>query len=391
MLTKIEKVLVLALVFLFPTQLALHFWPSWAFIYGIRVDYLAPAIYLTDILVVALLVFGVKEILKYKKYLIWLVVFSAVNIIFSTSPVISLFKWFKIFEFVSLSIYFAKRVGKSDWENIYIALLLSLILFSLIGVDQFLIGHTIGGAFYLLGERSFTLSTPGIALSSVFGHQVLRAYSTFPHPNALAGYLGASTVFLFVNGFFKNNRKRVLGLLIIISCFFLTFSLTAFLGVVVIFLLRKHSSKLFALIVIASLLLPIISTNLQSNIHFNKNVSERLDLAVISGKIISQHFWDGSGLNTFTIAMTNIKPAVTTSWLLQPVHNIFLLMLSEVGIFGLLLLTFYFSRMLKFLPLVFMFVLLTGFFDHYWLDSQQNLLLLSLVSATLTSRWKKQV
>ncbi|MDP2860696.1 MAG: hypothetical protein Q8N98_03190, partial [bacterium] len=37
-------------LFFLPTQLGRHFWPEWAIINGIRVDYLSPTIFLTDIL-----------------------------------------------------------------------------------------------------------------------------------------------------------------------------------------------------------------------------------------------------------------------------------------------------------------------------------------------------
>ena len=388
---RIERYLVLVLVFLFPTQLALHFWPSWSFIFGIRVDYLAPTLYLTDIFAVILIIFGFHEILEYKKYLSWLIIFSLINIIFSVSPSASLFKWLKILELASLVIYFANRVKSSDWKNIYQTLFLSLIFFSLIGIDQFFVGHTINGLLYLLGERSFSISTPGIALNSFFGRSLLRAYSTFPHPNVLAGYLGVSTIFLFLNGFFTANLKKIIGLVVITICFFLTFSLTALFAIAAISAIylfiknKKYLSRisicLLLIIIISSLFMPIVSERILSGISFDKNISERLTLSIISGKTISQNFWLGTGLNTFTISMTRIKPLITSSWLLQPVHNIFLLTLSEAGIFGLLLLILYFYKSIKVFPLIFIFILITGFFDHYWLDSQQNLLLLALISA----------
>ena len=53
-LDKVYHLLFQIFIFLLPTQLAYHFWPNWALVYGIRVDYLAPAVYLTDILVIAI-------------------------------------------------------------------------------------------------------------------------------------------------------------------------------------------------------------------------------------------------------------------------------------------------------------------------------------------------
>ena len=42
------------LLLLIPTQLGYHFWPDFAFVNGIRVDYLAPTIYLTDLLILGI-------------------------------------------------------------------------------------------------------------------------------------------------------------------------------------------------------------------------------------------------------------------------------------------------------------------------------------------------
>ncbi|MEK7497805.1 MAG: hypothetical protein AAB656_02715, partial [Patescibacteria group bacterium] len=57
------------LVILLPTQIALHIWPDWALVQGIRVDYLAPAIYLTDIIIVAL-VLNLKKVPRFFFYVL---------------------------------------------------------------------------------------------------------------------------------------------------------------------------------------------------------------------------------------------------------------------------------------------------------------------------------
>jgi hypothetical protein len=362
-----EKIILTVLVFLLPTQLAIHFWPSWAFVFGIRIDYLSPAIYLTDILTFLVLGLWIVQdkqtifnlIKKYKHVVVGLLLLILINSYFSVSIFPTLYKWLKILELISFGVYVNQRFKIVGKESILKTLFASIIFFSLIGIDQFITGHTIGGLLYWLGERSFTISTPGIALTNIFGQSSLRAYSTFPHPNALAGYLGASTIFLVANDFFKKNKKRLFGLLVITTCFLLTFSLTAFIAVVISFLLNKKSSAVLILIVLLSLLMPITSTRILSNTDFNKNISERLDLSILSGKIITQNFWTGTGVNTFIVEMTEIRPSQTSAWLLQPVHNIFLLVLSEVGIFGLLILVFYFFKSIKKFPYIFLFVILT--------------------------------
>jgi hypothetical protein len=386
-LQSIERAIVVLLLFLLPTQLAYHFWPSWAFVFGIRVDLLAPAIYLTDILVLALILLNLNVFKSFRKYFLLILVFAIVNIFYSFSPAESFYRWIKIIEILFLGIYFAKQQVLS-LSLIVKTLFFSLFTLSLIGILQFIKGGTIGGILYFLGERSFNLGTPGIALVSLNGTEFLRAYSIFSHPNSLAGFLGASVLFILLSGKLKKNPFNVLGMLIILTCFLLSFSVSAYLGIFLVFsfYLFSNNKKLFKwvilvflfLSVIGSLILPLMSPwILRAFPLIGQNISQRLDLAYLAGKTASQAFLVGEGLGTL----------IYYSRLLQPVHNIFLLVFSETGIVGLLFFCFLFYKTLVnqlktktlYLLLPLIFILFTGLFDHYWLTLQQNLLLVSIL------------
>jgi hypothetical protein len=402
---KKEKLLNCLLVFLLPTQLALHFWPPSAFVFGIRVDYLAPSIYLTDFLFTVLFVFWV--IREKRNFLLWvkknryyIAVFLALavlNICFSVSLIPSLYKWMKIAEMALFSYYVWARRDIFESQAIFTSLYFSIIFFSLIGIAQFLRGGTLGGIMYFLGERTFNLSTPGIALVSLAGEKFLRAYSTLPHPNSLAGFLVVGT--LFLSGiYFKNIKsKKSLGIVIILICLILTFSLSAFVAILICtglyLLIRKkmfiknHIPLIVLLFLLVSLLLPAISKDLlASGISFSDTIGQRLELALVSGKIISGRFWIGTGLNTFIIQEAKTTMVNSPLWLLQPVHNIYLLVMSEVGIAGTIILYFFLTKILKeafnrrigiFLAVI--FILTSGLFDHYWFTLQQNMLLAAFI------------
>jgi hypothetical protein len=65
-----SQTIFLTLLLLLPTQLGLHFWPQWASVFGMRVDYLSPTIYLTDIIIFLLAIIAAiekKEIFKKTK------------------------------------------------------------------------------------------------------------------------------------------------------------------------------------------------------------------------------------------------------------------------------------------------------------------------------------
>ena len=58
---KIEKILFSLLVVLLPAQIGKHFWPKEAFVRGIRIDYLSPTLFLTDLVIIALIIFWVLD------------------------------------------------------------------------------------------------------------------------------------------------------------------------------------------------------------------------------------------------------------------------------------------------------------------------------------------
>ncbi len=392
----LERYLVVLLLFLLPTQLAFHFWPSWAFVFGIRVDLLAPSLYLTDILVLALILLNLNILKIFRKYFLMILVLAVANSIFSTSAPESIYKWVKIAEFTFIGFYFAKQ-KMLKLSSIVRILFFSLVIFSLIGVFQFVRGGTIGGLLYFLGERSFNLGTPGIALVSLNGAEHLRAYSTFSHPNSLAGFLGGALLFILLSGKLKRNLFNFLGVSIILVCFLLSFSISAYLGIFLVFSFylfskNKHYFKWIVIIylllsIVGSLLSPLASPWVLKTFPLvGQNISQRLDLSYIAGGMVSQKFLMGEGLGTFIVNLPTFKGIFSYSWLLQPVHNIFLLVFSEVGIFGLLIFCFLIYKTLinqlksktLCLLLPFIFILFTGLFDHYTLTLQQNTLLFSV-------------
>ena len=403
---RLEKFFNHLLVFLLPTQLALHFWPPTAFVFGIRVDYLAPTLYLTDVLFLTLFMVWVRGnykslfsfIERNKVFLFLLVVLAVVNITFSTSVFPSVYKWVKIGELVIFYFYLKARKDIFNSKVMLSTLYYSLIFFSFIGISQFILGRTLGGPLYLLGERNFSASKPGIALVDLFDRIYMRAYSTFSHPNSFAGYIGLGLIPLLLTYSKKEIVKRSLGIGIICLAFLLTFSLSAFIGVtlcaVLIFFIRKNLfDRRFlvfvpSLFLLVSLTLPFISSIILNNkIDLPQNISQRVYLSSVAGSIISQKFLTGIGLNTFVIKEPQTKVLSAYKWILQPVHNIFLLIFSEVGIFGLILVyllmvkqnreALLLNNKIFYLGLI--FILVTGLTDHYWFTLQQNMLLLVIV------------
>jgi hypothetical protein len=95
------------------------------------------------------------------------------------------------------------------------------------------------------------------------------------------------------------------------------------------------------------------------------------------------------GLGNYLLAQNNFSSKFYL-FFNQPVHNIFLLLMAELGILFFIILTFmvllFFKRnvLKKILATYFLLItaiFLTGFFDHYWLTLAQNFFLMGVIFA----------
>ncbi|MBI2404933.1 O-antigen ligase family protein [Candidatus Gottesmanbacteria bacterium] len=430
-------------IILLPTQLGLHFWPQWALVLGRRVDYLSPTLYLTDILILLTIAFwfigNLKRITNYdlritrekiinrkSLFLILLISFVFINILFSNNKPIAIFHWLKVFEFILLGYYIIKT--KPSFSQITAFLSIAIAYSSVIAIIQFFLQHSIGGPLWVLGERTFTVDTPGIArmedcrwrdISSCM--LLLRPYGTFPHPNVLGGFL-AVTLPLLLTGLSSPINKKLkkipqwimkISLLIGLIALALTFSRSAWLvgtsGIgVSIWLtgrsLKKIKQNISNFILMPGFPLPLVLVLLLVGIvifiakSFSLNdesivVRQELNTAAIRMWQRSPVF--GVGLGNFLVTLPQMLPSRTV-YFLQPVHNIYLLILSEAGIVGLI----FFLRLIVFIIKIYdlrftiydqkqitpkfiirnsvFLILLLGLVDHYPLTLQQGQLLLTI-------------
>jgi len=441
---KFQKILLPLIVFLIPSQLSYHVWPEWSYVFGLRVDYLSISIYLTEVLVFLLLVLWFLEILlkkverSDKKSFIFkrmgkllflsFFVFSLVNMFNSIGIYVSLVSWIKFYLLFFLALYLTKLRDFDLKKCFIIPLSYSLIFFAVLGILQFIKGSSLGGLFYFLGERSFSVNTPGIALSSFLGREALRPYSTFPHPNAFSGFYLISILFLAALSRKEGNKlNKLRDFFVYIFSFFVfvfTFSKSVFLSVVEIlslgvyfkmvgFYFKKVKKGFLSLrflnyVLVFFFLISLISLPLSGRIGnldpdvFNrrpflnsflneKSFMERVSLLEMTGGLLKDNCLLGVGKNVFIRKVPSVYYGNSISWILQPVHNVFLLSFAELGIFGFLILFIFLSVLVKRvyktknMILVFLLVafLTTLSLDHYWYTLEQNRLLLAVIFGIL--------
>lgn len=378
------------LLILLPTQLGFHFWPEWSYVLGRKIDYLSPTVYLTDILIVLLLLtwamenvsritYSVLGIIRNTKYVIPFVLFAFLNAWFAASPWVAVYKWLKVFEFVGLGWYIVKN--RYRISEIRHPIMIGVLYSSVIALVQFAIQRSVGGPLWFLGERTFDITTPGIARWEGFGRLLLRPYATFPHPNVLGGYLAVFLPVIIqyankpINQYFNKIRyifvmTVVLGVISLV----LSFSRSAWIACLVGVGLINRKLLLPALFVVVLILLRV-------NVYEESlTVRNNLNTAAIS--MWKQSPLVGVGLGNFVVELP--KQSIHRQGnFLQPAHNIYLLVLSETGVVGAVLFLWVLMRGARgakgHLGKMLMTLFIIGLVDHYPLTLQQGQILLTLV------------
>lgn len=421
---KVERFLFACLFFFLPFQTGKHFWPRFSFVSGIRIDYLSPTLYFLDVIVFLLFLVNFfkkrniffKTSLLFVAFILFISSFLA-GLFFAREQSAAIFGLIKFLEFIFLGLYVAYSFKEKYIDLIVKALAFGALFSSVMAIWQFAAQRSIGGIFYFLGERNFFLSTPGIAAMDIGGKLILRPYAAFPHPNLLAFFLLFSGVFILNRIAFEKTKTVKLFFIFVLlisgAALLLTFSRTIialYLFFTIYFLFKIKISKSMKLLFSAGILLTILVYfwlfyyrffNLE---FLTRDFLLRNELAQIALKIISKSPIFGVSLNNpfyyEVFYQKNLSPTF-----LQPVHNIFLLILSQAGALGLaaFLILIYVSllsvykniknsqiKKIKsfYIGVLFIFIafLIAGLFDHFPLTLEQGEIMLAIILGFSFSR-----
>ncbi len=383
--------LFLITIFFIPTQFGYHFWPDFSIVDGIRVDYLSPTLYVTDVLLLSQFVLHGKcflEWIKKKKKNIQLtrlffalVVVISIGILLSVNPGAGVYGLVRLVEMVLFGALVKHVASKEVLRASLVVLSLGLISQSLLAVVQFFHQSAIGGLFYFFGERMIVGSTPGAANVSLGGALILRPYGTFSHPNVLGGFL---VIGVMLQNLIPLKKLNILSMCLGIVGLFASLSRSALVVVVGalgwVILYKKLKVNKVTIIGVVTLLVGIgaffpFVTERFVQTSFDESVSMRFSLIQNAVSMTMSHPFFGVGLNNFYNHVHSSH---------QPVHNVMLLILSQTGVFGFalsgyLLMKTFFQTKNKVLRTTLIAVLVLSMTDHYFLTSQQGLLIVSFV------------
>jgi len=442
-MTSLEKILFYLLIFCLPfqTRKILFQWGEnfneWSSAY----------LYLTDCLILAIFLLWFWRVRKQRFFqgqspkqsglsleasprtvlilAIFLIV-ALVSLINAQNFWLGFYQWFKLLEFVFLFFYLKYNFKKLfHLKRIAQVFLASAFFQSLIAIGQYINQQSLSLKY--LAESPLSPSIAGVAKIVVDGIKLIRPYGTFPHPNLLATFLCLALFclfFIYLQWKPKWMPKPcgelvesiVLGLLLIIYfCLFFTLCLTFSRAVILTFVLaalgffiwifltrsqlKTKVIKLFLLfIVLCSLFFVLLWPEISSRFLISSEeqaVSLRLFYNQTALDLIKEYPFLGIGLGNFVWEIKEMLPLLA-NWLHQPVHNIYLLIGSEIGLIGLGIFLFFLFSVIKririilrenylLLPFVFcLFIfLIIGLFDHFFWTLQQGQLMFWIVLGLL--------
>lgn len=296
---------------------------------------------------------------------------------------------------------------------------------SLLSLYQVIFQRSLG--LYLLGESRFFLGEPGIAKIFLFGEYYQRAYGLFPHPNINAFFLLLSLFILYRSSvprgtsayeFFKQCSTWNI-VIFLTSLFFLTIALIAafskgafiILGIfIALWCFRivprgtkqqripANGSTWNARIISGAailLLITIVLLGLYTFVHRIESLLEREILFQESAQTARLSLL-GDGLGS-TSSTWNIRYVAESAWLAEPVHNVFLLVLADLGLVGLFLWTLFYLELAHvprgtFHPEDWIVWIGLGVFmsvDHYIWDSSQAWFIFCVFLAVWQGRIRK--
>jgi len=243
---------------------------------------------------------------------------------------------------------------------------------AVLGIYQFFTQSAFASKW--LGMAAHDPSVLGTFVVETASGRWLRAYGALPHPNILAGYLVAAILSLLIINIQNKNvipapepesRKHfwipayagmtqkisLVVLPILFTALFFTFSRSAWIalavGIIILVIafrrdaINRVSTILPAFAVILSLLIiywPLVAARTVADSRLEiKSSSERIGYYSESWTLIKRHPLLGVGLGNYTRAVHDEIDATRPAYAYQPVHNIFVLALAELGIVGILI------------------------------------------------------
>jgi len=382
------RVLIFFFFLFLPVGWAKHWIVPNSLVNGVLVDYLMPDLWLQDLIAVAIIVLSVRRLrvtgsgfLKFltrntqtrnavtqKLILIFFILISIImSPVFLTSAV-NLGRFL-----LAMSVGWIILRSKDLHQPALMGLSGAVVWTTALAVGQLINQGTVIG-WQFLGEPIYSLGTGGVKKIFLFGQQLVAPMATFPHANVM-GAFGLLTFFVLSRHKIKLFMITKYFSLILVG---LSFSIPVWL--ITLYLLFRQFKPAYAALILSGLLVVIGLWTVGYELPVT-SFYRRLNLAKHSLTVIKNHPLFGVGWGGF---VRHLPP----STFMQPVHNVFLLVLAELGIVGASGLVFLMREYLKnfkirnYILLAISYLLLFTV-DHYFWTTTQGIYMLWVIVSLL--------
>lgn len=324
------------------------------------------SLYLTDLFLLICFVMGLvvlsrRSFLKPNNKLFFsffgvFLVIAGISVLFAFDKNLAFFNFLRISLLAGFALVLAEsiRARLVKVSHIMFVLGLSAVFQSIVAILQFFNQSSIGLQF--LGEPSFNIFTTGVARTFAGDLFFLRVFGTMPHANILAGFLILGFLALIFT-YLKENKvlNKALsggGIFVVLSALVFTFSrsgwIIALISVIAFLILvlmrdKKKAGETFVVVAASVLFLSLtLGWLIYPRAGFEAgevSVAHRIAYNQMGLEIIKDNP-SGVGIGNFTnhSDFSGLYPQYGFTLLFnkQPVHNLYLLIASELGIHGLL-------------------------------------------------------
>ncbi len=301
-------------------------------------------------------------------------------------------------------------------RTVMLAFIFGLIIPVVVGLAQVVFGES--GASSLLGLATRDADTLGdTVIMLADGTRVLRAYGTFPHPNIFGGYLAIGIltclsvsfgtirwltprVYIGLLGWLglglllTASRSAVFGFLLGGGLVWLTARMSRVMPRPLLALQPMLALVAIVLVLATSVMAPAVVTGLRGGGELEqRSLDERVEQYREFPSTLSGTTWlFGNGPRNYVFALAEAHPA-RSAWEYQPIHNAFLLLLSELGLLGIIAVLAWLVTLCRFssigwpkreslfIQAMAITLLTIGVFDHYLWSTWAGLVLVAYVGA----------
>lgn len=294
--------------------------------------------------------------------------FSLVSIFFASDKLLAFYHFFVLLS--GLSLFFIIRFGTMPRSyqdpllsraGLLISFLSGVFLHAVLGIYQFLSQSAPACKYF--GLAAHDPAVLGTAVIETANGRWLRAYGGLDHPNILGGVLAISlilTACVLAKKKMLNSRQQIWASVLLFVFYFVglyalffTFSRSAWLALLagfavllVVFIVNKDKWVLgrflalifFSLFLVGLVVLPfqdLVSARLNAQTRLEqKSITERLSYFSQARDLLSEHALTGVGVGNYSLAVSSSDENKKPAWDYQPVHNSFLLLLVENGVFA---------------------------------------------------------